>query len=52
MTNMATMPVYGKTFKNLLKKNQLADGRETWYVASGTDVLPSTSKIVQMMTLG
>ena len=37
MTNMATMPIYGK---NLLPQNQLTNDLETWYVASGTQVLP------------
>ena len=34
MTNMASMPIYGKTYKNQ------ADGLETWYVAYGTQELP------------
>ena len=33
MTKMAVMPIYGK--------NQKADDLETWYVASGAQVLPS-----------
>ena len=32
-TNMAAMPIYGKTLKNLLLKNQLTNDLETWYVA-------------------
>ena len=36
MTNMATMPIYGKNLKNLLLQNQQTDGLETWYVALGT----------------
>ena len=40
MTNMATMPIYVKTFKNLLPQNQLTNDLETWYVALGTQVLP------------
>ena len=31
----STMPIYGKTFKNLLQ-NQLTDGLETWNGALGT----------------
>ena len=41
MTNMAAMPIYGKTLKNLLLQNQKADDLETWYAASGAQVLPS-----------
>ena len=37
MTKMATMPIYGKNLKNLLR-NQKAYDLETWYVAQ---VLPS-----------
>ena len=33
MTNMATMPIYGKKLKKLLLQNQLTDDLETWYVA-------------------
>ena len=45
MTNMATMPIYGKKLlKNLLSQNQLTNGLETWYVASGTQVLPQLRK--------
>ena len=39
MTKMAAMPIYGKTFKNLLLQNQVTDGLETWYGVSGTKVL-------------
>ena len=35
MTKMAAMPIYGKPLKILW-----TDGLETWYVASGTQVLP------------
>ena len=41
MTKMATMPIYGKTLKNLLLRNQKANDLETWYAASGAQVLPS-----------
>ena len=39
MTKMAA--IYDKTFKNLLLQNQWTDGLETWYVALGTQVLPT-----------
>ena len=38
-----TMPTYGENFKNLLLRNQEADDLETWYTASGTQVLPMFS---------
>ena len=38
MTSMDTMPIYGKTLKNLLLWNQKADDLESWYAASG--ILP------------
>ena len=38
---MAALPLYGKTFKNLLLRNQKADDLETWYAAYGTLVLPN-----------
>ena len=44
MTKMAAMPIYGKSFKNLLLWNQKADDLETWYAASGTQILPSLFK--------
>ena len=44
MTNMAAMPMYGKNLKNNLLRNQRADDLESWYVASGTQVLPSLFK--------
>ena len=43
MTKMAAMPIYGKNLKNLLQ-NQKAYDLETWYVASGAPVLPSSFK--------
>ena len=36
MTDMAAMPLYGKTLKNLLLWNQKADYLETCYAASVT----------------
>ena len=36
MTNMATMPIYGKTSKNLLLQNQKSDDLKTWRAVSGT----------------
>ena len=44
MTKMASSPIYGKTFKNLLLWNQEADDLETRYTASGTQVLPNLFK--------
>ena len=41
MTNMATMPIYNK---NLLFWNQNANDLESWYAASGIQVLPSLCK--------
>ena len=45
MTNMATMPIYGKNLKNLLLWNKKANDLESWYVASGARVLPSLFKL-------
>ena len=39
MTKMAIMPIYGKNLKKNLLRNQKADDLETWYAASGTQVL-------------
>ena len=36
MTKMAAMPIYGKTLKNLLPRNQKDDDLETLYAALGT----------------
>ena len=44
MTKMATMPIYGKTFNNLLLWNQKADDFENWYTTLSTRVLPSLLK--------
>ena len=38
---MASMSIYGKNLQNLLLRNQEADDVETWYTASGTQVLPN-----------
>ena len=51
VTKMATMPIYGKTFKILLLRNQKADDLETWYAALGAQVLPSLFKWVPGLTL-
>ena len=51
MTKMATMPLYGKNLKNLLLWNQTADDFETWYVASGAQVLPICSNVDLELTL-
>ena len=40
MTKMATMPIYGKNLKNLLR-NQKAHDLESWYASLGARVLPS-----------
>ena len=39
MIKMAAMPIYGKTLKILLLRNQKADDLETWYAALGAQVL-------------
>ena len=44
MTKMATMPIYCKTFKNLLLQNQMSYDLETWHVASVTQALQSLYK--------
>ena len=41
MIKMVSKYMYVKTFKNLLLRNQEADGLEIWYTASGTQVLPN-----------
>ena len=38
MTNMATMPIYGKNLKNLLLQKQWTDDLETWCVALSMQV--------------
>ena len=45
MTNMAAMPIYGKTLKNLLLQNQKTNDLETWYVALCMGVLPKLFKL-------
>ena len=44
MTKMAAMPIYGKTFKNLLLLNWKSYDLETWHVAFGTQALQSLYK--------
>ena len=44
MTHMAAMPIYGKTFKNLLR-HQMTDDLETWYVTLSMHVLPRLFKL-------
>ena len=44
MTNMAAMSIYGKNLKKNLLKSQKADDFETWYAASGAQILPSLFK--------
>ena len=40
MTKIAFRPIYGKNLKkNLFLRNQETDDLETWYTASGTQVL-------------
>ena len=42
MTSMAARPMYGKNIKTiLLLWNQTANDLESWYAASGTQVLPN-----------
>ena len=40
-----------KTFKNLLLRNKEADDLETWYTASGTQILPMRSNDVTGLTM-
>ena len=40
-----------KTLKNLLLRNQKADNLETWYAASGAQVLPSLFKFTARSNL-
>ena len=40
MMKLATMPIYGKTFENLLK-NRMASDSETWHAPFGTRALPN-----------
>ena len=44
MTKMAAMPIYCKTFKNLLLQNQKSYDLETWHVALGTQALQNLYK--------
>ena len=47
MTKMAAMPIYGKNLKQiffLLLRKQKVDDLETWYAASGAQILPSLFK--------
>ena len=41
MTKVAAMPIYGKTFKNILLQNQKSYDLETRNVTSGTQALQS-----------
>ena len=41
MTKMAAMPIYGKNLKKIYSET---DNFETWYAASGAQVLPSLFK--------
>ena len=43
MTKMTVMPIYNKNLKNLFR-NQKENDRETWYAASGAQILPSLFK--------
>ena len=45
MTNMATMPIYGKNRKNLLLQKQYTDDLETWNVALCMQVVPRLFKL-------
>ena len=44
MTQMAAMPIYGKNLQNILLRNPKASDLETWYAASGAQVLSSLFK--------
>ena len=44
MTKMPALHIYGKNIKNQLIWNQKADDLESWYAASGTQLLPSLFK--------
>ena len=48
---MVAMPIYGKTFKNLLLQNQKSFDAESLYIASGIRGLPSLSNdVISMLT--
>ena len=51
MTNLAPMPIYGKTLKNLLLQNQLTDDLETLYVALSMQVLLRLFKLLPWVDL-
>ena len=51
MTNMATMPIYGKNLKNLLLQNQYTHDLETLYVALSMQVLPRLFKLLPWVDL-
>ena len=51
MPKMVSRPIYGKNVKNLLLRNQEADDLETWYTATGTQVLPNLFKYDTGLTL-
>ena len=42
LTKVAAMSIYGKHLTNPLLRHQKADDLETWYAASGAQVLPSS----------
>ena len=44
MAKMASRLIYGKTLEKILLRNQEADDLETWYTASGTQVLSNFFK--------
>ena len=44
MTKIASTPIYGKTFKNLLLQNRKSCDHETWHAALGSQVLQSLYK--------
>ena len=45
MTNMVTMPIYGKNLKKSFSPKQYTDHLETWYVALSMLVLPRLFKL-------
>ena len=44
MTKMAPIPMYDKTFKNLLLQTRKSYDLETWHAASGTGAIESLYK--------
>ena len=51
MTKMASRPIYGKNLQNILLRNKEACDPESWYTATGTQVLPNLFKWWQWVYL-